>query len=410
VLVAGDNATSAVDNTIYQGEKFRSGLRIASPSRSAWASAHGYDQSPPPPFEEVVHFPTRVLPPIVPDTEKIAILTKQANCGDTRLFVHSWKGFEIGDKVAIGVGEPVFEGNVIKRFGSIIVATPLQNGYPKGTIVSGEPHHLAKLGPEWNMPSPHNVRATAHTAAAAFLRHTDTLPGQVHDSSDSSSSIPKLGPRSHQHQTLWTGQNHNLKTPSNLRLNARPGNANATSGDVEVNSRRVDNLEALERDLERRERGLERRVGILETNGISRERSEKISRETVQRSSSAVFSPPAPKKSDWDHINSVLTSPDAFPKRPGKRLFVAGSAVRAFPGSKKRNFNTHSAAVHPLEYVRHPTSYGTERASQAGNDNDDAVSVSVTASHSDDNSLQDLRRHPAHIFFGLGAQLGNDAV
>jgi len=59
-----------------------------------------------------------------------------AKAGETVLRAKAIKGFAVGQEVVIGPGTPGMEFNTIAGFGTIHLATPLQNNHPKRTVVT----------------------------------------------------------------------------------------------------------------------------------------------------------------------------------------------------------------------------------------------------------------------------------
>lgn len=119
--------------------------------------------------------------------------------------------------------------------------------------------------------------------------------------------------------------------------------------------------------------------------------------------------------------NGVI-SPDEFDaflvKRDVPLLAPSAKQKNAFDGRSppKRAFKTHTAVVHPLEYVRVAdqnddvvnSEKGAPSLSQSFDVSEsDSRSSCVSVPGAEEESVQNSGRRPPHLLFGLGAHLGN---
>lgn len=91
------------------------------------------------------------------------------SAGTTVLPVDSQEGFEVGDTIVIGPGEPEEEFAEIAGFGSIITLEPIVNDHPAGTIIQ-----VVVTTPT---PKPGDVTCDGHLATIVGTSHSEIIFG-----------------------------------------------------------------------------------------------------------------------------------------------------------------------------------------------------------------------------------------
>mgnify|MGYP000240926158 CR=1 FL=1 len=76
--------------------------------------------------------------------DNMSVLLSESSDGNNRLDVSNEDEFEIGDEVIINEGSVLEEEGVVAGFGSLILAAPLANSHPEGTVVRKK-NALAKV-------------------------------------------------------------------------------------------------------------------------------------------------------------------------------------------------------------------------------------------------------------------------